>query len=69
MRDTSLLSVEKGNPSAEELAAVTAVLLVRSAAAGAEPDDVSRRERAVASWRRPERATGFPDPRAWRNNP
>ncbi|MFH8570252.1 acyl-CoA carboxylase subunit epsilon [Streptomyces sp. NPDC017993] len=65
MQDTSLLRVEKGSPSPEELAAITAVLLVRSAA-GAEPDDDSRRERAVATWRRPERAPGFHGPRTWR---
>ncbi|MFD3701221.1 acyl-CoA carboxylase epsilon subunit [Streptomyces sp. NPDC058646] len=60
-----LLRIEKGSPDASELAALTAVLLARAAAAGAEPDDVSRRQRAVARWRRPERAAGFAGPRSW----
>ncbi|MEE1931544.1 acyl-CoA carboxylase epsilon subunit [Streptomyces sp. TRM 70351] len=59
------LRVEKGNPSAEDLAALTAVLLARTAAVGAEPDDVSRRERAKAHWRRPERGTDRTEPRSW----
>ncbi|MFD7441333.1 acyl-CoA carboxylase subunit epsilon [Streptomyces sp. NPDC059909] len=60
-----LVRVERGNPDPEELAALTAVLLTRAAAVGAEPDDVSRRERAMTHWRRPERARGFRGPRTW----
>ncbi|MGW1884452.1 acyl-CoA carboxylase subunit epsilon [Streptomyces sp. NPDC001970] len=60
-----LVRVERGNPDAEELAALTAVLLTRVAAVGAEPDDVSRRGRASTRWRRPERARGFRGPRTW----
>ncbi|TXS53728.1 acyl-CoA carboxylase subunit epsilon [Streptomyces sp. uw30] len=63
---TQLFRVEKGSPEPEELAALTAVLLSRTAAAGADPDDLSRRHRAVARWRRPERAQGFAGPRGWR---
>ncbi|WP_031476652.1 acyl-CoA carboxylase subunit epsilon [Streptomyces bicolor] len=61
-----LLRIEKGSPDPEELAALTAVLLSRTAAVGAEPDDLSRRHRAVARWRRLERAQGFDGPRSWR---
>ncbi|WP_410537964.1 acyl-CoA carboxylase subunit epsilon [Streptomyces sp. KL2] len=63
---TALLRVTRGNPGAEELAALTAVLLSRTAAAGAEPDDVSRSRRAVARWSRPEREPGFEGARTWR---
>ncbi|MFH9065398.1 acyl-CoA carboxylase subunit epsilon [Streptomyces coeruleorubidus] len=61
-----LIRVERGDPADEELAALTAVLLSCVAAAGAEPDDTSRRERAVARWRRPERAGAFAGARTWR---
>jgi hypothetical protein len=64
---SQLIRVEKGNLDPVELAALTAVLLVRAAAAGADPDDLSRRERAVARWRMPERAGGFQGPRTWQS--
>ncbi|MEU1282574.1 acyl-CoA carboxylase epsilon subunit [Streptomyces sp. NPDC005805] len=64
--DAHLIRVHRGAPTADELAALTAVLLAGTAAAGAEPEDVSRRQRAVARWRRPERSTGFDGPRTWR---
>ncbi|WP_156727224.1 acyl-CoA carboxylase subunit epsilon [Streptomyces apocyni] len=64
--DTHLIRVVKGDPSAAELAALTAVLLSRAAQTGAEPDDVSRGQRAVARWRRPERTRGYTGPRTWR---
>ncbi|MFP3992306.1 acyl-CoA carboxylase epsilon subunit [Streptomyces sp. E11-3] len=64
--DAHLIRVAKGNPSEAELAALTAVLLARAAHTGAEPDDVSRGQRAVARWRRPERVRGFAGPRTWR---
>ncbi|GAB3959146.1 acyl-CoA carboxylase epsilon subunit [Streptomyces sparsus] len=60
-----LLRVDRGTPTADELAALTAVLLLRSAAVGADPDDVSRRQRAVARWARPERESGFEGARTW----
>jgi hypothetical protein len=62
-----LFRIEKGSPRPEELAALTAVLLSRTAAVGAEPDDLSRRHRAVARWLRPERARSFDGPRSWRS--
>lgn len=61
-----LLRVEKGEAGPEELAAITAVLLARAAgAADAMRHATARRERAVARWRRPERAPGFTGPRTW----
>ncbi|GAA2427553.1 acyl-CoA carboxylase subunit epsilon [Streptomyces macrosporus] len=63
---TALLRVTRGNPSAEELAVLTAVLLSRTAAVGAEPDDLSRQRRAVARWSRPERERKFGGARTWR---
>ncbi len=67
-RDTqSFLRVEKGSPEDEELAALTAVLLVLMAAMGAELADPSRGHRSVARWRRPERMQGFQGPRSWRS--
>ncbi|WP_329305276.1 acyl-CoA carboxylase epsilon subunit [Streptomyces anulatus] len=64
-----LLRVEKGSPSDEELAALTAVLLAR---AGAVPDSGQGGGRAPAGpearWRRPEREAAFANPRAWRRD-
>ncbi|MGP3922543.1 MULTISPECIES: acyl-CoA carboxylase epsilon subunit [unclassified Streptomyces] len=60
-----LIRIAKGNPNATELAALTAVLLARTAAVGADPDDLSRPRRAVAHWARPEREPGFTGPRTW----
>lgn len=62
-----LLRVLKGSPTPEELAALTALLLARTTA----PDDDTGAEGpegpgpAAAGWRRPERRSGFPDPRTW----
>lgn len=56
--------VEKGRPTEEELAALIAVLLSRSARTQA-----SEEEDAVpgpARWRRPEHASGHRTPRSWR---
>jgi hypothetical protein len=62
-----LLRIERGSPGPEELAALTAVLLARTATVGAEPDDhLSSGHRPVARWRRLERARGFDGPRSWR---
>ncbi|MEU6222007.1 acyl-CoA carboxylase subunit epsilon [Streptomyces sp. NPDC047022] len=60
------LRIERGCPTPEELAALTAVLLTRTAAAGALPDDLARRQQAVALWKRPERTSVFEGPRSWR---
>ncbi|MFC8231431.1 acyl-CoA carboxylase subunit epsilon [Streptomyces sp. NPDC057287] len=59
------LCVVKGNVSPEELAALTAVLMARAASAGAEPDDMARRQQAVALWQRPDRGSVFDGPRTW----
>lgn len=59
------LRVIRGCPDAADLAALTAVLLARGAAAGTAADDVSRRERAVARWSRPERESGFAGGGSW----
>ncbi|MBW1604738.1 acyl-CoA carboxylase subunit epsilon [Streptomyces sp. JJ66] len=64
MTDTaSLVRVEKGHASEEELAAVTALLLVR-AAGGAESAPTGP-TRTTARWRRLERTPGFRAPHSW----
>ncbi|MEV4927693.1 acyl-CoA carboxylase epsilon subunit [Streptomyces roseoverticillatus] len=60
------LRVEKGEAGPEELAALTAVLLARTAAG---PGDPARRDRATARWARPERTPRSPGPRSWRGTP
>ena len=62
--DATLVRVEKGAASDEELAALTAVLLAR--AAGREAT-VYTRPRSVAGWRRLERQGGFSAPHSWRS--
>ncbi|MBO0655220.1 MULTISPECIES: acyl-CoA carboxylase subunit epsilon [Streptomyces] len=63
MNDT-LVRVEKGLADAEELAAVTAVLLAR--AAGREnAAEAPRPRRTTAGWRRLERSSGFRAPHSW----
>ncbi|MEN8655961.1 acyl-CoA carboxylase epsilon subunit [Streptomyces sp. 21So2-11] len=57
------LRVEKGAPDAEELAALTAVLLAR--AAGVSRDASAPGRRATAGWRRLERRARFAGPRTW----
>ncbi|MEU6918099.1 acyl-CoA carboxylase subunit epsilon [Streptomyces olindensis] len=59
-----LLRIEKGDPDAHEVAAVTAALLQRLTARPAEPDPPCR---ARAGWRRPERSPGFRGPRTWQD--
>ncbi|MEV0373387.1 acyl-CoA carboxylase subunit epsilon [Streptomyces sp. NPDC050636] len=61
-----VIRVEKGSPSAEELAAVTAVLLTRAAATSSAAGDEAHPRPAVAGWRRPERTPRSPGPRSWR---
>ncbi|MDQ1035964.1 hypothetical protein QFZ75_002380 [Streptomyces sp. V3I8] len=59
------IRVEKGQAGPEEVAAVTAILLARAAAA---PTDAApaHRGRARAGWRRLEREPGFRAPHSWR---
>ncbi|MFF8957350.1 acyl-CoA carboxylase subunit epsilon [Streptomyces sp. NPDC014894] len=61
MPDASVLRVDRGSPSPEELAAVTAVLMARLTIAGPPPPP----HRRAAPWRRPERANVFDGPRTW----
>ncbi|MEU9168977.1 acyl-CoA carboxylase subunit epsilon [Streptomyces sp. NPDC048420] len=65
--EAPLFRLVEGSATPEELAALTAVLLSRSLAAGIAPDDRARRAQTVARWRRPERTTGFEGPRSWRS--
>jgi hypothetical protein len=55
----SLVRVEKGHAAPEEVAAITALLLARAAAAPARP------ARSTAGWRRLERTPGFRAPHSW----
>lgn len=59
----SLVRVEKGQVAPEELAAITAILLARAAAGGA--DAPAAPSRSVAGWRRLERTPGFRAPHSW----
>ncbi|WP_431776969.1 acyl-CoA carboxylase subunit epsilon [Streptomyces cucumeris] len=63
----TLVRVEKGHADAEELAAVTAVLLARAAAtAGHHRTGGSvRPRRSAARWRRLERQSAFRAPHSW----
>ncbi|MEU9354677.1 acyl-CoA carboxylase subunit epsilon [Streptomyces griseoloalbus] len=63
---TTYVRVEKGDPSEEELAALTVVLLARAAALADAAATAPVPLRAVARWRRLERAPGFAGPRTWR---
>ncbi|WP_052847940.1 acyl-CoA carboxylase subunit epsilon [Streptomyces avicenniae] len=60
--DPRLVKVEKGQASAEELAAVTALLISRAAQGPVAP---TVRVRSSAGWRRLERSTGFRAPHSW----
>ncbi|MYS19331.1 Acyl-CoA carboxylase epsilon subunit [Streptomyces sp. DvalAA-14] len=62
--DLRLLRVERGNPSAEELAALITALLGRTAV-GERPPAAADRAPAPR-WRRPERVHLFDAPRVWR---
>ncbi|MEU1310395.1 acyl-CoA carboxylase subunit epsilon [Streptomyces cinnamoneus] len=64
MNDT-LVRVEKGTADAEELAAVTAVLLARAAAGTDSTAQDARPRRTTAVWRRLERSSGFRAPHSW----
>ncbi|WP_369233049.1 acyl-CoA carboxylase subunit epsilon [Streptomyces sp. R21] len=57
------IRVEKGHAEPEEVAAITAILLARAAAA---PDAApAHRGRPKAGWRRLEREPGFKAPHSW----
>ncbi|AEM81624.1 acyl-CoA carboxylase subunit epsilon [Streptomyces violaceusniger] len=61
----TLVRVEKGHADAEELAAVTAVLLARAAAGTHRGADSTRPGRSAARWRRLERRPAFSAPHSW----
>ncbi|MFJ6855966.1 acyl-CoA carboxylase epsilon subunit [Streptomyces sp. NPDC091271] len=61
------LRLERGCPTPEELAALTVVLATLNAGADFGPDDMARRRRVGARWRRPERMTRAAGPRSWRS--
>lgn len=60
----TLVRVEKGHASAEELAALTAVLLARAAANGQAATSYEQ-PRSTAGWRRLERTPGFRSSHSW----
>ncbi|MFF1306078.1 acyl-CoA carboxylase subunit epsilon [Streptomyces sp. NPDC058307] len=57
------IRVEKGHAEPEEVAAITAILLARAAAAPSSTP--ARRGRPRAGWRRLEREGGFRAPHSW----
>ncbi|MDO0912038.1 acyl-CoA carboxylase subunit epsilon [Streptomyces sp. DT2A-34] len=60
------LRVERGRASAEEIAALTAVLLARAAT---RPDSAAAHcPDSPAGWRRPERTPGFRAPHSWQES-
>jgi hypothetical protein len=61
--DTPDIRVEKGHAEPEEVAAITAILLARAAAAST--DAPAHRGRLKAGWRRLEREPGFHAPHSW----
>lgn len=64
---TPVLRVEKGHADAEELAALTAVLIRRAAALAARRDgSEGEGRRRVARWRRPDSISGAYGPRSWK---
>ncbi|MEV0736432.1 acyl-CoA carboxylase subunit epsilon [Streptomyces sp. NPDC050549] len=56
------IRVEKGHAEPEEVAAITAILLARAAAA---PTTETHRPLRKAGWRRLEREGGFRAPHSW----
>ncbi len=60
----TVVRVERGHADAEELAAVTAVLLARAAATQHLTAPPAPR-RSTAGWRRLERTPGFRAPHSW----
>ncbi|MGW7103687.1 acyl-CoA carboxylase subunit epsilon [Streptomyces sp. NPDC054838] len=62
------IRVEKGRPDADELAALTAVVLARAAAYEGQYGGTAGAGPARASWHRPERHRAFGGARTWRDN-
>lgn len=63
--NTPDIRVEKGHAEPEEVAAITAILLARGAAAATAQASTPRRGRDKAGWRRLERTPGFRAPHSW----
>jgi hypothetical protein len=61
----SLVRVEKGHADAEELAALTALILARAASGSAAEHAPRVPVRSTAGWRRLERTPGFRAPHSW----
>ncbi|GGN76088.1 hypothetical protein GCM10011579_056720 [Streptomyces albiflavescens] len=61
--NTPDIRVEKGHAEPEEVAAITAILLARAAAASTHAP--AHRGRLKAGWRRLEREPGFHAPHSW----
>lgn len=67
--DGCRLRVERGHANAEELAAVTVVLLALCAARDTDGALARRGRRGLlgaASWRRPERVSAYQAPHSWK---
>ncbi|MCB5170203.1 acyl-CoA carboxylase subunit epsilon [Streptomyces bambusae] len=63
-QDALVLKVVKGQPTAEEIAALTTVLLARAAALAAAGPGLQERT-ATAGWHRGDLVRPRPDPRGW----
>ncbi|MFG1809785.1 acyl-CoA carboxylase subunit epsilon [Streptomyces sp. NPDC049040] len=61
----SLVRVEKGHAAPEELAAITAILLLRAGAGAGGDSAAGIPVRSTAKWRRLERTPGFRAPHSW----
>jgi len=61
----TVVRVEKGHVEPEELAALTAVLLARAAAAGRDTQTAAYDRPRTAGWRRLERTPGFRSAHSW----
>lgn len=64
-----LIHVVRGRPDADELAALTAVVLARAAAYEGHYGGTAGAGPAPASWHRPERHRAFGGAHTWRENP
>jgi Acyl-CoA carboxylase epsilon subunit len=63
-----LIRIEKGQVSAEELAALTIALLTRVTSTQADRAATAPRIRPAACWRRHPHATAFPVPHSWQTS-
>jgi hypothetical protein len=61
-----LFRVTKGQPDADELAALTVALLARTVPVVQGGEPAPSPLRGVACWRRPERSRGFSPAPSWR---